>query len=232
VTQESLLSYEAGAKLEMFDRKISINAAAFYYDYKDKQLRTKFIDPIFGALDKLENVPKSRIMGAEFEATARPADGLTLSVSTTYLDATVRDYIGVVGQNLLPSGLREAVLASFKGERLPFAPKFSYAARFDYEMPASDTLNFFVGAGINGQSKIYSSLAATPQAKSDYIIKGYALVNATAGVKSSDDRWRFSVWGKNIFNKFYLSNRFESYDTYVQTTGRPAEYGATVSLRY
>src|SRR3546814_12758362 len=61
VTQESLLDFEGGFKIQLMDRKLSINGAAFYYDYKDKQLRAKFVDPIFGALDKLVNVPKSKI---------------------------------------------------------------------------------------------------------------------------------------------------------------------------
>src|SRR3546814_7108122 len=74
------------------DRKLSINGAAFYYDYKDKQLRAKFVDPIFGALDKLVNVPKSKIKGAELNVNAQPTSGLTLSGSVTYLDAKVSKY--------------------------------------------------------------------------------------------------------------------------------------------
>lgn len=89
VIQESLLSYEIGFKSQLFDRRLSINAAAFYSDYKNKQLRAKFVDPIFGALDKLVNVPKSRIKGVEVELNARPVPGLSLSASGLYVDASV-----------------------------------------------------------------------------------------------------------------------------------------------
>jgi hypothetical protein len=34
----------------------------FYYDYRNKQVRGKFDDPLFGALDELVNLPKSRIL--------------------------------------------------------------------------------------------------------------------------------------------------------------------------
>src|SRR3546814_2644152 len=89
------------------DRKLSINGAAFYYDYKDKQLRAKFVDPIFGALDKLVNVPKSKIKGAELNVNAQPTSGLTLSGSVTHLDAKVSKYEGITGSVVDPaSGLR------------------------------------------------------------------------------------------------------------------------------
>ena len=39
VPQESLLAYESGFKASLFGRRVQFNASAFYYDYKDKQLR-------------------------------------------------------------------------------------------------------------------------------------------------------------------------------------------------
>src|ERR1700730_273089 len=53
VTQESLIDYEVGFKTTIPDLNMTFNGAAFYYDYKDKQLRAKIVDQIFGALDAL-----------------------------------------------------------------------------------------------------------------------------------------------------------------------------------
>ncbi len=58
VTQESVTAYEAGVKAGLFDRRVQLNAAAFYYNYGNKQVRGKLSDPIFGVLDALVNVPK------------------------------------------------------------------------------------------------------------------------------------------------------------------------------
>src|SRR3546814_6972081 len=69
----------------------------FYYDYKNKQLRAKIVDPFFNALDGLVNVPKSRVKGAELELSARVVEGLTVSAAATYIDAKVRHYQGIVG---------------------------------------------------------------------------------------------------------------------------------------
>lgn len=236
VKQESIMSYEAGFKTELLGRLLAINGAAFYYDYKNKQTRAKFVDPIFGALDKLLNVPKSTIKGAEIGVTARPASGLSLNASATYLDAKVDEYTGAVGQ-MAVSGVLVPVNASFKGVDLPFAPKWQYSVRADYEFAVSSSLNGFVGAGLNGQSSSVSALvvpgSTTFGAASElYDIKAYTLVNANIGIKASDGTWKASIWGKNIFDTYYWTNATQAYDTFVRYTGRPAEYGVSFGLTF
>lgn len=231
VSQEALLDIEGGFKAQLLDRKLSINAAAFYYDYSNKQLRAKFVDPIFGALDKLLNVPKSTIKGVEIDINARPTDGLTLSAAATYLDAKVKRYEGVIGSHL-ENGLRVADTASFKGVRLPFAPKFQFAIRADYEFPLSDQINANAGVGVTGQSKSIGSLYLLPEDKEAFKIPNYALVDLTAGISSSDGRWRLGVWGKNVFNKYYWTNVIQAYDNLMRYPGRPSEYGLVVGFKY
>ncbi len=229
--QEALLDYEGGFKAQLLNRRLSISGAAFYYDYTNKQLRAKFVDPLFGALDKLVNVPKSTVMGAELNVTARPIDGLSLSASATYLDAKIKRYQGVVGSHL-EGLLRVADTASFKGVRLPFAPKVQFALRGDYDFPLSGAFNGYVGAGINGQSKSIGSLYVTAVDKKAFKIPNYTLVDLSAGIASADGRWRAGVWGKNVFNKFYWTNVIQAYDNLMRYPGRPAEYGVTVAFKY
>lgn len=232
VTQESLLDYELGFKSEPVDW-ISIDGAIFYYDYTNKQLLTKFVDPIFGELDRLANVPKSNVDGAELEIASRIFHGLTLTASGTYLDAKVTNYTGVIGKTVDAAGAYAPILASFAGVPLPFSPKFQYTARGDYEFPTpSSSLDGFVGLGVTGQSSSYSTLAETAQDKSDFFIGAYALVNADAGIESADGRWRLSFYGKNIFNKYYITNSYLDLDTIVRFAGRPVEYGATIAVTY
>jgi len=232
VTQESLMDYEVGVKTQWFNNRLQINAAAFYYEYQDKQLRAKFVDPIFGALDKLVNVPQSTVKGGEIDVTAYPIDGLTLSFAAVYLDAEVSKYDGVVGSFTDAGGLRRPILASFTGVRLPFAPEFQYNFRADYDFPISNNLNAFVGAGINGQTKSIGILTTSAAERDLYNIRDRMLVNLNAGIRSSDDRWRVSVWGKNVFDTYYWSNTIQAYDTIVRYAGMPAEYGVTVGFKF
>lgn len=232
VKQESLIDYEAGFKAQLLDRKLSINGAAFYYDYKNKQLRAKFIDPIFGALDQLVNIPKSSVKGAEIEINARPIEGLSMSASAVYLDAKVKEYVGVVGLHRAANGLLVADTASFKGRRLPFSPKFQYTARMDYDTPITSDINGFFGIGLSGQSKtsgVLTTLGVQPESIFD--IKSYTLVDGNLGIHAADDSWRVSLWGKNILNKNYNTNIIQAYDTVVRYTGMPATYGITVGFK-
>ena len=233
VTQESLLDFEGGFKIQLMDRRLSVNGAAFYYDYKDKQLRAKFVDPIFGALDKLVNVPKSKIKGAELNVNARLVDGLTLSGSVTYLDAKVSKYEGITGSVVDPaSGLRVPTFASFKGVTLPYAPKWQFALRADWEFPLTETFDGYAGIGVNGQSNSIGVLTVSPVEAEDYKINARTLVDLNAGIATSDGRWRAGLWGKNVFNKYYWTNAIQAYDNIMRYAARPAEYGLTVSFRY
>src|SRR3546814_12556306 len=141
------------------DRKLSINGAAFYYDYKDKQLRAKFVDPIVGALDKLVNVPKSKIKGAELNVNAQPTSGLTLSGSATYLDAKVSKYEGITGSVVDPaSGLRVPTFASFKAVPLTYAPKCQFASLADVDHPPTATYEGHTVPRTNGQNNTVARL--------------------------------------------------------------------------
>jgi hypothetical protein len=102
VTQEGLLDYEGGFKAKFFNRKLGVNGAIFYYDYSNKQLLTKIIDPLVRTATALANIPKSQVKGAELEVTAVPIEGLHLSSGLTYLDAR---------QALLTSGALARILA-------------------------------------------------------------------------------------------------------------------------
>ena len=236
VVQESLRDYEIGFKTQMLDRKLSITGAAFWYDYKNKQTRAKFVDPIFGALDELVNVPKSTIKGVEMTVNARPVPGLSLSASGTYLDAKVDNYNGIVGQHAV-SGVLVADTASYSGVTLPFSPKFQYSFRADYDFAVSNGLRAFVGAGVNGQSSSKSALVIPNSIlfgapTSYYDINARALVNGDLGIGDASGRWKLMLWGKNLFNKYYWTSATQAYDTFVRYTGRPAEYGVQVSLKF
>ncbi|RRQ95510.1 TonB-dependent receptor, partial [Enterococcus faecalis] len=87
--QERLRAYEFGFKAPLLNRRAQFNAAAFYYDYANKQVRAKTSDPVFGLLENILNVPKSKVLGVEAELQLYPVDGLNISLSGSYLDSKV-----------------------------------------------------------------------------------------------------------------------------------------------
>ena len=234
VTQESLLSYEAGFKFHTPDRSFSISGAGFYYDYSDKQLRAKIIDPIFGTLDSLQNIPKSRIYGFEVDGTYSPFQGLSFNLSGSILDSKITKYVGLdsVGDPI-----------DLAGSRISYTPKYQARLGIDYSWRAGD-IEPFIGAVISARSHavgniggsrvvvLTSDYASSVPFDDIYKIPGYTLVDLRAGVKRGDGRWSATLFGKNVFNKFYLTNVFTDYDTISRFTGRPATYGITITAKF
>jgi len=82
---EELLSYEAGAKLNLLDSKVQLNLSAFYYDYSDYQS--------FSWVNNAGVVfnEDATFKGLEVEVFANLATGLDLMFGASYIDAVVED---------------------------------------------------------------------------------------------------------------------------------------------
>lgn len=221
VTQESLMSYEAGFKATLIDRTLQANGAAFYYDYRDRQIRSKLADANFGLLDTLVNVPKSKVTGLELELTATPTRWFTAYTNLTYLDAKVKRYIGVNPETGAPN-------QSFDGAALPYTPKYQASAGVSIDTPVNDRLNVFAGADLTYRSRTNAFIGASRT----FDITDYGVLDLRAGVKAEDGSWSFQVWGKNVTNSYYWDNVAFFFDTVTRWPARPATYGATASFKF
>jgi iron complex outermembrane receptor protein len=232
VVQEQLLSYEIGFKSAMFDRTLQVDGAVFHYDYKNKQVLGRIIDPtgVFGAIQALVNIPKSAEDGAELSAAWRPIAGLTVNAAATYLDSRVTS--SFLNYASYATGAADQV--NFQGESFPFTPKWSLSYGARYEWGLSDKLSAFLSADSTYQTKTVAAFgAAHADAEGPSLdIKAYGLLNLTAGVESLDQRWRVELWGKNVTNKYYWTSAFYVNDTTVRVTGLPTTYGIAVHYRY
>jgi outer membrane receptor protein involved in Fe transport len=219
-TQESVIAYEAGFKTELIERTLQLTGAVFYYDYRDKQILGKVLDPVFGPLLRLVNVPKSRITGAELQMVWAPVHGLTLSAGGSYINSRVLDNF----TNYDPNG----VLANFNGEAFPNTPKWQFVSDADYRFPVTQGLDGFVGGGLTYQGSTNSQLGALPLLN----VKAYTLVDLRIGVESPNGAWRVTLWGRNIGNSYYWTAVNRDLDTTVRFTGMPRTYGATLTYRF
>jgi len=221
VTQESVLTYEGGIKTQLLDRRLSLNLAGFYSDYRDKQIKSKLVDPIFGPLNALVNIPKSTIKGVELETAGHPVTGLTLGGNVTYLDAKLVDANGIVSLG--------NVAGNWNGNPIPYTSKWNAGANVNYTFPLPwGDAEAFVGGEATYRSGTTSSIGNEP----DLQLPGYTLIDAQAGVNLAQGRYRVMLWGKNIANKFYLTNVPQYSDGIQRFMGMPATYGITVSFKY
>lgn len=225
VTQEHLTAYEAGFKLPLANRMLQLNGAVFYYNYRDKQLSGRIQVPLFGQLQKLVNIPRSDVKGAELQVNLTPTAGLHLSGALTYLDTRIRlNDDGSSFENFDQFGN----LVALSGNRFPYSPKWQGNLDVGYEWNLSDSLRGSIGASLNYKSETKSGLEDDARLNID----AYALVDLRAGIAAADDSWSISLFGRNVFNTYYWNNVLHIQDTIVRYTGKPAEYGVGFSTKF
>lgn len=216
VVQEELLAYEAGFKVTLLEGLLQLEAAAFYYDYEDKQILGSVLDPVFGPLPALVNVPKSNVVGWEASAVWSPLEGLRIAPSISYQDSTVEG--SFVDFNSL--GQPE----DFGGNSFPVAPKVQASLDVQYDWELDQGWSAFVGANATYQDSTQAAFGSDDR----FNIPSYTLVDLRAGVERGP--WRFSAWGRNVTDEFYLNNVSFSADSMVRYQGMPRTYG--ISVRY
>ncbi|SER84466.1 Outer membrane receptor proteins, mostly Fe transport [Sphingobium sp. YR768] len=224
VKQESVTAYEVGIKGPLADRRIEYALAGFYYDYKDKQLRGRKPDPVFGTLDGLVQIPKSRIWGVEASIVGRPVDGLRISLGGTYINTKITEFEGydAFGD-----------LRNFSGQKFPYAPKLTAVADAEYQAPISSSAEGYIGISLTYNSKTTTALANTTTAFVDadprFDMRAYALVDLRAGFEFPDSNVRAGIYIRNVGNTYYWTNVQDNLASISRFAGMPRTYGVQVS---
>ncbi|MBL8269934.1 TonB-dependent receptor domain-containing protein, partial [Steroidobacter sp.] len=222
--QEKITAYEVGVKATLFERTLQLNGAVFYNDYVDKQLKGRTIVPVFGPLEALVNIPKSKVQGAELQINWAPIAGLRLSSGLTYLDTEVTE--GSPGGNYTTFG--GAVRTNLKGQEFPYMSEWQISADGEYSFGLTNALDGFVGVGANYRSKANGDFLPDPRLDID----AYTLIDLRLGVASSDEKWRATLYGRNITDEYYWVTANRRTDSVVRYAGMPRTYGISLSYRY
>ena len=187
IKPETVNAYEAGVKGKLFDNKLTVSAAGFYYDYANQQVQ----DTRPGPVSFLVNAPKSQIYGAEAEASLRVLPTLTLNASAGYLHTKYKT-LSLQGTDL-------------SGNRLPFAPEFTAQGGFDWTVLKVADGDLVLSPTVSYFSRQYFSpfnndnAAGTGQVNSELQQKGYAKVNAS--LAWVHDNLTLRAWVNNLTNK-------------------------------
>lgn len=220
---EQLDAYEVGLKSTLFDRRVRLNTAAFYYDYTDIQVVSSSAGII-----SIYNGAAARTYGLEVELDAQVTSQLRLNAGFTYLDAKFTDFPNALVNTPNAAGGVRQVPGSGKGNPLPNAPKTVVTAGFSYSVPVgANTLRF------NGNIYHNSGYAAEPDNFRRQA--AYQLYNASIDFTVAD-RWTVSLWGKNLSNA--AVDLFPSVNGLGGGLGVPRSsyapprtYGATLGLK-
>ena len=185
--EETLYAYEVGVKSELLDRRVRLNAAAFYYDYQDLQV---FIyDTSSGVPVQIKlNAGSAKIYGLEAELTVRPTAQFEAFLSASTLNSEYQDFSDGLGND-------------FSGNQLINAPEFSMSAGLTWTQPIGGAGSLQATASGSYQSKIYF----TPANDNAYSQSSVTMLNARLGWMPPGGAFEVALWGKNLTDERWVN---------------------------
>lgn len=220
---ESVKSYEAGIKTDLFDRRLRMNLTGFYQKFDNIQLQLGQCPKISGPgapCALTANAGKARIQGAEAEIDFSPVDGFTINASGSIVDFKFTE-----------TDPDSGVLLT---DKAPFISKYKFSIGAQYEIPAfGGTLTPRLDLDYRSEF----SVGAPANAPQYNITDGRTLVNARLTYKPEGNDWELSLAATNLFDKFYYASKYDHASEAQGATaeglvGRPREVMVSVKRSF
>lgn len=248
VKPEKVDHFELGLKTQLFDRRATVNVAAFWTDIFDYQATVN--NSQYAVLrGYLANAPHVRTRGVEVDSAFRPSERLNLYANGAYTDAKYVRFTDApcppelsgggalaVGGTPGAAGVAGAVSPNncdISGQVLPGVSKWAASFGAEYDLPlrvAGTDGQFYLGYDGSYRSRFSSN----PSRSAYTEIRGYALSNFRLGFKASSNFNAFA-WVRNAFDRNYyeiLATQSGSTGLVIGQPGDPRTYGVTLSKSF
>jgi iron complex outermembrane receptor protein len=218
--EEELTSFEVGTKSTLLDGTMQLNAAAFYYDYDDKQEQDASVTFV-GNISGLTNVPESEIYGAEVDMHWLPTEGLTFNLGVAWLDTEIEKWDAVDRD---ASAWPNTVTRDVSGAELSQSPEWQYTALLKYEWSVGNNLMMEVAGDLAYTDETTGGI--NPEEATE----DYTIIGARVAISAADGQWRAMVWGRNLADEDYYPSAYTGGNgPFVRSQGMPRTYGVTLS---
>lgn len=177
---DRLVSYELGLKSLMLDNHMSADFDVFYINWSEIQLAEET-----GGFSFLGNGGRATSQGAEASWRYTPVAGLTLWSNATYTDAEL-------AATTPPGGLY-----GYKGNALPYVPRWNANIGTDYNFPIANGWSGFVGGNFSYVGARQSDFNTIPAPR--YRLPSYNDIDLHIGVNY--DNWTVETYAKNLANR-------------------------------
>ncbi|RIX32163.1 TonB-dependent receptor [Sphingomonas edaphi] len=222
---ETTMSYEAGIKTVLLDRRLRFNLTGYHFNTKDLQLTA-----VGGASNftTLLNADHVRGHGLEAELEARPATGLTLTAGLSY-NHTKIDSPGLgVAICGAPCTVLDPIIApgiaSIDGNALPQAPKWTANFTAGYEHPVGPG-SVYVFTDWYHRSKVQFFLYRSVEFSDDQLLEGGLRI----GYKT--DRYDVAGFVRNLTNDESAVSGID-FNNLTAMVNEPRIFGVEVGVKF
>ncbi len=224
---EKALSFEAGVKQDLFDKRARLAATVFQYRVKDKQL-TAGSGPI--NMNELINAEKVTGQGVELDFQAILTDSLRMTLGASYNDTEIKDgalYVQTCGNQpntndvagCTPVGTPGPFPFTQKldGHDLPRAPRVQGNFTLRYSVPVADG-EFYAYTDWSYRSTYHMFLDQAVEYKAKSLVEGGLRV----GYKWSN--YEVALYGRNITDEVQAVAAI-AFDNLTGITNEPRTVG-------
>lgn len=212
IETEYVWSLEAGLKSSWLQGDLVTNVSAFYMKRKDAQVKNSTAVGV-QFIDFNDNAAEATHVGLEADADWLLNKQIRLLGSIGLLDAEYDDYSNPPVSS---------------GRRVAHAPAYQFSLGGEYYFARNWTFT----ANMEGKDEFYFSNSHNSKSGS------YVIYNAS--LEYRQDNWKFTLWGRNLFDKDYYTRGFffgnDPGTNYAPTTYKqfadPRVIGMTVSYDY
>jgi iron complex outermembrane receptor protein len=218
--KEVLTAYEIGAKTDFMDKRLRINAAAFFNDYEDIQLTLRFcptLTPPAPCAARF-NAGDAEIKGAEVEIVAAPIEGLLFELTASMLDfeyTTVNPDTGLT-----------------VGQTAPHLVEDKYSLGGQYSIDLANGATVTPRLDYVYQGEFHTSSVFTD----NNLVEDYGLLNGRLTWQSPDQDWEVSLIGKNLTDEVYYLSNFDQTVTAAGFNygiiGAPREFAVQIKKNF
>lgn len=217
---ETLISYEAGIKADLFAKRARTSFSVFHYDVKDQQLTA-----VGGAnnSNQLVSAAKASGDGVELNFDAYVTPNFLVTLSGSYNETKISDSslaVGVCAQCTVLNPLNASGKALIDGNSLPNAPKWIANITARYGIPAANGAEYFVYTDWAYRSEtnlfLYKSIEFTAPA----LLEGGLRV----GYSWNNGKYEAAVFARNITNQVRVTGGID-FNNLTGFINDPRTYG-------
>ncbi len=229
-TPDKTINWELGAKTQWFDKRLTLNGAVYYIEWKDPQLLSATVN---GSGTITKNGEGAEATGVELSFNALVTDNLSVRGSYAFTKAELTDrapaLVSTIADPNLPlppggSPFGTVLVDGEAGDRLPGSPEHQASLVVNYERPLENGMTFGVNYGVRAISDVFTRVGNRGGA---ITLDGYAMHNLSASLSQEND-WSITLYAENLFDKF-AESAASGNPRYNQTA--VDENGAPVYLR-
>ena len=190
---ETLYSYEAGLKTELLDNRLNLNAAVFYYDYKDYQAFT--FENVGGTIKNND----AHAWGAELGVQLAATDRLRLNGALAYTKSTIEDVVTTSATPTAPAIINDV--------RPTFAPRFQASANVSWDLPIDILGGTLTAIGdVSHISDFYDNIRNFQAHRQD----GRTVFNGGLTWMDSSKTLSLKAYVRNLTNETYVETSFDT----------------------